>query len=99
MFYGWAMPKSRGRKKKPAPQSQVVRMSPQMRDALLEQRAAFRAKFGRDPGPSEPIFFDPDADTPVPMKAGRMEADLTEAMQRAGIDPAKIASFKKLLRP
>jgi len=33
------------------------------------------------------------------MKASRMEADLAEAMQRAGIDPAKIASFKKLLRP
>ena len=93
------MPKSRGRKKKLAPQSQVVEMTPQMRDALLEQRAAFRAKFGRDPGPSDPIFFDPDADTPVPMKAGRMEADLAEAMQRAGINPAKIASFKKLLRP
>ena len=91
------MPKSRGRKKKPKPQP--TKMSPQMRDALLEQRAAFRAKFGRDPGPSDPIFFDPDADTPVPMKAGRMEADLAEAMQRAGIDPAKIASFKKLLRP
>jgi len=74
-------------------------MTPQMRDALLEQRAAFRAKFGRDPGPSDAIFFDPDADTPVPMKASRMETDLAEAMQRAGIDPAKIASFKKLLRP
>jgi len=49
------MPKSRGRKKKPKP---PTKMTPQMRDALLEERAAFRAKFGRDPGPSDPIFFD-----------------------------------------
>ena len=42
-----------------------------MRDALLEQHAAFRAKFGRDPCPSDPIFFDPDADTLVPMTARR----------------------------
>ncbi len=24
----------------------------------------FREKFGRDPGPDDPVFFDPDADTP-----------------------------------
>jgi hypothetical protein len=47
------MPKSRGRKKKRAPQAQVVKMTPQVRDALLEQRAAFIAKFGREPGPDD----------------------------------------------
>lgn len=31
--------------------------------ALEEQLRAFRAKFGRDPGPDDPLFFDPDAET------------------------------------
>jgi hypothetical protein len=48
-----AMPKSRGRKK-----PKKLQLSKMMRDALLEQRAAFRAKFGRDPGPNDPLIFD-----------------------------------------
>lgn len=33
--------------------------------ALLEEhRQAFREKFGREPGPGDPVFFDPDADEP-----------------------------------
>ena len=29
-------------------------------DAIACQFEAFRKKFGRDPGPDDPIFFDPD---------------------------------------
>lgn len=25
-------------------------------------------KFGREPGPDDPVFFDPEADTPVPLE-------------------------------
>jgi hypothetical protein len=41
-------------------------MHPDVHSALLEQRAAFVEKFGREPGPNDPVFFDPDADTPQP---------------------------------
>ena len=44
-------------------------MTPEMRDVLLQQREAFKAKFGRYPGPNDPVFFDPDAAEPVPMSA------------------------------
>jgi hypothetical protein len=31
-------------------------------DMMQQQLQAFREKFGREPGPEDPIFFDPDAD-------------------------------------
>jgi hypothetical protein len=64
------MPKSRGRKKRKGSssgqQTRVVKLSPQIMEALKTQRKAFRKKFGRDPGPGDPMFFDPDEDTPKP---------------------------------
>jgi hypothetical protein len=93
------MPKSRGRKKKSGHRAGVTAMTPQMRSALEEQRAAFITKFGREPGPGDPIFFDPDSDVPTPISRDRMEADLDETMRRAGIDPVKAAAFKKRFLP
>jgi hypothetical protein len=60
--------------------------------ALFEaQREAFRARFGRDPGPVDPVFCDPQADVPTPLPDpvrrqwwGRVE----DAMAQAGIDRA-----------
>jgi hypothetical protein len=31
---------------------------------LAGLREAFRVKFGREPGPDDPVFFDPEADDP-----------------------------------
>jgi len=62
------MPKSRGRKKPKTPQ-----LPKMLRDALVEQRAAFRAKFGRDPGPNDPLLFDPDKDKPTPIGEARLD--------------------------
>jgi hypothetical protein len=60
------MPKSRRRKKKiGALPHGVVKMTPEVHEALFQHREAFRAKFGRDPGPNDPVFFDPDATDPV----------------------------------
>jgi hypothetical protein len=43
---------------------------------LREQLEAFREKFGRDPLPHEPVFFDPDGDDPVPLTEEKMMQDL-----------------------
>jgi hypothetical protein len=60
-FFGGTMPKSRRRKKKVGALSPgVMRMTPEVHDALLKQREAFRAKFGRDPDPNDPVIFDAD---------------------------------------
>jgi hypothetical protein len=63
--------------------------------ALEEQLRAFRAKFGRDPGPDDPLFFDPDADEPRPLNRATIEAGMVDAMERAGISPAQIYAFQQ----
>lgn len=48
---------------------------------LKKQLRAFRKKFGRDPGPGDPIFFDPNADTPQPIPQADIDATMREVAQ------------------
>jgi hypothetical protein len=64
---------------------------------LLAQRAAFIEKFGREPGPTDPVFFDPTKDEPTQMSGSDMRQQLTETMRKAGIDEEKIATFLRTL--
>jgi hypothetical protein len=84
------MPKSRGRKK-----PKKLQLPKMVRDALLEQRAAFRAKFGRDPGPNDPLLFDPDKDEPTPIGEARLDAEMLEAMRKTGVPPQIIFAYRK----
>jgi hypothetical protein len=73
-------------------------MSEELAQAMNQQLQMFRQKFGRDPGPEDPIFFDPDADTPVPMPIEKMGAGWNEVLQKAGelgMDPAIIYAMRK----
>lgn len=54
---------------------------------LAERRRAFVEKFGRDPLPDEPVFFDPDADMPTPMSQHKMISIVRAAARRSGRDP------------
>ena len=66
--------------------------------ALDEQKRRFREKFGRDAGPEDPIFFDPDADTPQPIsKAGldEMTGQILSAAGKAAVRPELIYAMKK----
>jgi hypothetical protein len=63
-----------------------------------EQTAAFRQKFGREMGPDDPFFFDPDADTPQfrgPQDAEFAIDFLSRLMAEAGVDSAAIYAFKR----
>jgi hypothetical protein len=73
----------------------VLPLPDDMRDALLEQRAAFREKFGRNPGPGDPMFWDPDADEPAPVDVDKMKRKMVDAMKAVGTDPAMIFAFEK----
>jgi hypothetical protein len=89
------MPKSRGRKKKKAAAALppgVVQMTPEVHDALLKQRDAFIAKFGRAPGPEDPVIFDPTKDEPTPLN---MEPDVLAAMSAANLPPEFAYAYKK----
>lgn len=69
-----------------------------MGQAMKEQRVAFEEKFGRPPGPHDPVFFDPDADEPRPLAqeaVHRMMDRLLEAAEGAGVDPAFVHAWRK----
>lgn len=66
---------------------------------LLKQREAFRKKFGRDPGPGDPVFFDPDADEPRPLSEGAsdnpFDPEVLEALRKTGAAPQFIYAYRK----
>jgi len=78
--------------------SKAVPLNAEAQRAIQEQLRKFREKFGRDAGPEDPIFFDPDADTPQPIsKAGldEMTGQILSAAGKAGVRPELIYAMKK----
>jgi len=73
----------------------TVKLDPESMDMMQQQLQAFREKFGREPGPDDPIFFDPDADTPQPFRLEKFLEESTEAMVAAGIRPEIIYAHRK----
>jgi hypothetical protein len=65
-----------------------VPLSDEMRDILEEQRRKFTAKYGREPGPDDPIFFD------MP-HVEHIEHETVQAMKKAGLNPAFIYAYEK----
>jgi len=59
----------------------IVPLRPEVREILERQGQAFCAKFGREMGHDDPMFFDPDADTPKPveMDTAEMRREFGEA--------------------
>ena len=67
--------------------SVALEQDPSLREDLARQLDAFRKKFGRAPAPSDPIFFDPEKDEPMPMSDDEhcaMDGELIEAMVSIG---------------
>lgn len=62
---------------------------------LKEQRDAFVRKFGREPRPEDPLFFDPDSDTPRPIDYEKARDQAVEAMVTAGVNPRPIYAFHR----
>src|SRR5437667_12181802 len=56
-------------------------ISPEMKEVLEQLRQKFIDQYGREPGPSDPVFFDMP-----PLE--HIEHQTVEAMKKAGIDPA-----------
>ena len=62
---------------------------------LQEQKERFVAKFGREPGPGDPVFFDPDHPTPRRLQLEPVEAGVVASMRKAGIAPQIIHAFER----
>ena len=60
---------------------------------MRRQLEAFRKKFGRDPGPRDPVFFDPDADEPKPTQD--IQEDVVQAMNNANLRPEFAYAYRK----
>lgn len=67
----------------------------ELHEALADQMQAFRARFGRDPGPGDPLLFDPDADVPTPLDEDQVIEELVAAGHRAGLAPALIYAIQQ----
>jgi hypothetical protein len=76
-------------KKKPLPLAAAAR------PLLKKQIALFKKKFGREPRPDEPLFFDPAAGVPRRLQLEPVEAEIVRAMKEANIHPRLIYAFEK----
>ena len=76
----------------PTVDAQVER---ELEDALANQVQAFRDKFGRDPSPRDPIFFDPDAEVPTPLAPRNVMTELVAAGYRARLPLAYTHAIEK----
>jgi len=73
--------------------SRTVLMTPQMETYLTKQREKFKAKFGRYPGPNDPVFFDPDCDSPTPITPEQFLTMFLKAATSAGVAEDKARQF------
>lgn len=64
--------------------TRVVMMTPRLSRAMKEQLNWFEEKFGREPGPDDSVFFDPDSDVPIPLSEERLRADFLAVAKDAG---------------
>jgi len=72
-----------------------IYLSAEGQQVIERQLEAFRKKFGRYPGPDDPVFFDPDENKLVPLSDEEYEHAVFAAMSQAGLDPALIYAFKR----
>lgn len=61
---------------------------------LHAQSRHFEEKFGRPPGPADPLFFDPDADEPQTASLTGVENETVAMLEAAGISPAWIYAYQ-----
>jgi integrase len=73
----------------------TVPIDPELAEELKAQREAFVKKFGREPGPGDPLLFDPDSDTPRPLEYTAIRDAMVGGMVRAGIDARLIHAFRR----
>jgi len=74
--------------------SKVIRIDRDQAAALEAQVRRFEEKFGRPPGPDDPLFFDPDAGEPQPVSLTGLETETVAMLEAAGICSAWIYAYQ-----
>lgn len=57
---------------------------------IRQQLESFKEKFRQEPGPDDPLFFDPDCDVPIPLSELKLRKELLEAARKAGLDVNRV---------
>ena len=70
----------------------VIKMNKILHEAMMQQQESFVEKFGREPGPDDPLFLDPDCDVPTPLTESKLRKELSEAARKAGLDVNRVLS-------
>jgi hypothetical protein len=69
----------------------VIKMHKEPDETMIRQQLeSFKEKFGREPGPDDPLFFDPDCDVPIPLSELKLRKELSEAARKAGLDVNRV---------
>jgi hypothetical protein len=76
------MGKASRRKRKGRTKPHEIQLPPEVMEGFEAQRKLFIERFGREPGPDDPIFFDPTKDQPQPMDPHAVGAQIVKAMVR-----------------
>ncbi len=82
--------------KRRAQQARTIPLSQESVELLQGQLDAFRKKFGREPGPNDPVFFDPAADEPRPLSDEQIDTmgdDLAQMMKDNGAPPEFVHAY------
>jgi hypothetical protein len=67
-------------------------------EAIAQQKQLFRQKFGREPEPEDPLFFDPDSTVPEFLSVESQEKTwraLVQVAGESGMDPALVYGMNK----
>ncbi|MFE0630870.1 hypothetical protein ACFW3D_28410 [Streptomyces sp. NPDC058864] len=73
----------------------ITRISQDASAALQAQVRAFEEKFGRPPSGDDPIFFDPDADSPQTLSLAKVEEEGTALLKTLGLSPSWIYAYRQ----
>jgi hypothetical protein len=73
----------------------VIPLSDEAVDILKRRLQRFKDKFAREPGPHDPVFFDPDCDTPAAIDPEQYKASIIDTMRKAGIREALIYAYEQ----
>ncbi len=73
-----------------------IKVSPETIAIFQVQLELFRKKFGRNPGPEDPVFFDPKCDVPTPILKTQLREVLRKACENSGVDYSKAIEMFKI---
>lgn len=74
----------------------VIKINKEPRKTMVRQLESFKGKFGREPGPDDPVSFDFDHDAPTPLTEGKVKRELVEAARKAVKDGKVVQNYQFL---